>query len=377
MLQIVGQHIARKLLREMVASNRTPHALLLHGPPGSGQLALALYLSALLQCFQRVNDQDICGICPACLKITNITHPDLHFLFPVPNLGEQKKKSSHFENQFRDAIKENPYISLENWLQIIQGEHKNPNISAESCREALYDLSLHRFEGNYKIMIIWLPEYLGKESNILLKEIEEPAPNTVIILASENTEAILPTILSRCQHIRLVPLNAQEIQQSLIQDHGIDEVLAAEISWLSGGHYGVALSNAYRAEIAHSTDFMDYLRAAYSGNILSMTEWSDRIASMSKDKQKSFLHYFLHLLQQSNFIGILPNNQLSIPRQEIESLNKLKPILTPQKIALLSQRIDEDLAALEQNANAKILFLALTIYLHRVFREKTTAELSS
>jgi DNA polymerase-3 subunit delta' len=368
-IEIIGQESITNHFKDVFVSERIPHALLIHGAPGSGQLALSLYLAQLLQC-QQPESGSPCGQCSSCHKVKKGTHPDLHFVFPVPNLGEQMKKPAHFENIFREAICQQPYISLIEWLNQIQAEQKNPNISAEACRDALQDLSLHRFEGKYKVLIIWLPEFMGKEANILLKELEEPAPNTVIILASDHADAILPTILSRCQQIRTSLLTVEEVKKGVLTYSDVDENIAEEFAWLSNGNLGMALQRAQETDGAASSQFLDWLRAAYQGDIKTLTEWSDTLASLSKNRQKAFLQYFQHVLQQSLYIGIMPDQQLHLPSQELTALHKLKPILTIDRIVAINKRIDEDLQAIEQNANQKISFLALIIYVNQILRSK-------
>jgi DNA polymerase III subunit delta' len=368
-IEIIGQEAIKNHFKEVFAAKRIPHALLIHGSPGSGQMALAIYLAQLLQC-QKPESGSPCGQCSSCLKVKKGTHPDLHFVFPVPNLGEQMKKPAHFENIFREAISQQPYISLIEWLNQIQAEQKNPNISAEACRDALQDLSLHRFEGHYKVLIIWLPEFMGKEANILLKELEEPAPNTIIILASDNVDAILPTILSRCQQIRTSLLTVEEVKNGLKFYSDINDNLAEELAWLSNGNLGIALQKAQETEGAASSQFLEWLRAAYQGDIKTMTEWSETLAALSKNGQKAFFQYFQHVLQQSLYIGVIPDQQLHLPSQELTALHKLKPILNIERIVAINNRIDEDLRAIEQNANQKISFLALIIFVNQILRSR-------
>lgn len=368
-IEIIGQELVKNHFKDVYISDRIPHALLIHGAPGSGQLALALYLAQLLQC-QNSESGSPCGLCAACLKVKNGSHPDLHFVFPVPNLGEHMKKPVHFEGIFREAISNQPYLSLIEWLDYIQSEQKNPNISVGACRDAIHDLSLHRFEGNYKVLIIWLPEYLGKEANTLLKELEEPAPNTVIILASDNADAIIPTILSRCQQIRASTLTVEEVKKGITTYSSSNDNVAEELAWLSNGNLGTALHKAQDTEDAASSQFLDWLRAAYQGDIKTMTEWSETLAALSRNGQKSFLHYFQHVLQQSLYIGILPDQQLHLPNQELTAIHKLKPILKIERIVAINKRIDEDLHAIEQNANQKISFLALILFVNQILRSK-------
>ena len=106
-------------------------------------------------------------------------------------------------NLSRNTLYGNTY----DWLQSIGAENKQGNISADECNDINRKLSLKSFESGYKILLMWMPEYLGKEGNKLLKLIEEPPPNTLFILVAENEEEILPTILSRCQLVKCPAIN--------------------------------------------------------------------------------------------------------------------------------------------------------------------------
>ena len=96
-----------------------------------------------------------------------------------------------------------PYGNVYDWLQFLGAENKQGNITAEECNQIIHKLSLKSFESRYKILIMWMPEFLGKEGNKLLKLIEEPPPDTLFIFVAEDENAILPTILSRTQLIKI------------------------------------------------------------------------------------------------------------------------------------------------------------------------------
>src|SRR5690606_23459424 len=116
------------------------------------------------------------------------------------------------------------------------------------CREIIETLNLRSYEGGAKVHIIWRPEYLGKEGNILLKLIEEPPADTYLILVAENTEDILPTILSRTQIIRLAPIPAEDIAAMLQRRNLADERKALQIGHMANGSYAEALRLLQHAE---------------------------------------------------------------------------------------------------------------------------------
>ena len=143
----------------------------------------------------------------------------MHFVYPVNTNSKVKSKatSKHFLKEWREAVKENPYIALSQWLEKIEIENKKGNISVNEAEEINKIMSLKSYEGGYKVMIIWMAENMNTEcANKLLKLIEEPSAETVFLLLTENQSAILPTIKSRCQKINIPPIKASEIAESLI-----------------------------------------------------------------------------------------------------------------------------------------------------------------
>ncbi|RMG84042.1 MAG: hypothetical protein D6714_08740, partial [Bacteroidetes bacterium] len=216
---VLGQQAAKDSLRQMAMSDRVAHALLFAGPGGSGSLSLALAFAQYLLC-ARPTPTDACGQCPHCLKAAKLIHPDIHFSFPT--IGTNVK-SDHFLPQWRQAMATNPYLSLNDWLQKIGAENKQGNINKEECLNIIRKMSLKTFESPRKVLIIWRPEFLGKEGNRLLKLIEEPPENTHFILVAEQPDQILNTILSRCQLFKIPALTDSDIVAGLRQWKHLDE----------------------------------------------------------------------------------------------------------------------------------------------------------
>src|SRR6185312_5320132 len=122
-----------------------------------------------------------------------------------------------FIEQWREAFSANPYLSLDTWCDYLDAENKQANINIAECHQIIKKLSLKPFESAYKILILWLPEYLDKEGNALLKIIEEPQPNTLFLLVAQNQDQILNTILSRTQLIKIPRLSYNDIKAYLVE----------------------------------------------------------------------------------------------------------------------------------------------------------------
>ena len=134
----------------------------------------------------------------------------------------QKIRHAPYQHTIISANGENllkaPYGNVYDWLQFIGAENKQGNITANECNDIIRKLNLKSFESGYKILIMWMPEYLGNEGNKLLKLIEEPPPNTLFILVAENEALVLPTIVSRCQLIKIPALETADIEEALIRE---------------------------------------------------------------------------------------------------------------------------------------------------------------
>jgi DNA polymerase-3 subunit delta' len=158
---VAGQAAAKRSLVQMWQGGRMPHAILLLGREGTGGLPLSLAFAQYVLC-EAKTDQDSCGACANCQKVQRLEHADLHLSFPsIKYKPSEPTKSAYFIKEFRQFVHNTPYGTTYDWLQEIEAENKQGNISAEECRIIINDLSLKSYEGSTKIMIMWRPEYLG------------------------------------------------------------------------------------------------------------------------------------------------------------------------------------------------------------------------
>ncbi|NRA49511.1 MAG: hypothetical protein HRU12_10300 [Phaeodactylibacter sp.] len=363
---IIGQSAVKNRLRRMADGGRMPHAQLLLGPEGSGKLALAMAYAQYVLCTDR-KDGDACGKCPSCIKAGKLVHPDLHFSYPTVG---SKMTSEAFLPQWRSAIAENPYLNANEWLQHIGAENKQGNITKEECVSIIRKLSLKTFESTYKVLIMWLPEYLGKEGNRLLKLIEEPPERTLFILVAERQELILNTILSRCQIVNVRGLNDEDIQAGLAQKH-VEQDQAARIAYLANGNYNEALKLVHHSENDHAQLFLQWMRNGYQGNPVKMVEWSENFAGQGRENQKHFLQYALHFLREITLlVAAGPDTRVRLQNQELESARKMASVMDIDQVEQLMQLFSDCAFGVERNANPKILFLDASIQMNYILKRK-------
>lgn len=351
----------------MAQRNQLPHALLLIGAEGTGGLPMAFALAQYIFCSNRT-DHDSCGVCPSCSKVQQLQHADLHISFPAiaPKSGT-KALSKHFIGEFREFVAQTPYGTTFEWLQFINAENKQGNIPAEECRSIIENLNLKSYEGASKVQIIWRPEYLGKEGNILLKLIEEPPADTYLILVAESTEAILPTILSRTQVIRLAPLTAVEIAEALKERSLADERKAIQTGHLAGGSFTEALRILRETEHDLFPEVRNWFNGIFTNNGLMLTAFTDELSKQGREQQKNFLRYVIQLLEQTLRCTWLPQVPLPLPAEEAQFVQRLASRgISTDTLQKMVKAITTTIYRIERNAHTKTQLHALSIRLAHI-----------
>lgn len=397
--QIIGQTAVKQQLVELVQHNRLSHALLFLGKEGSGALPLALAFAQYVVCEKanpkkavapgpslfgeelavseepaagsRESITDSCGICPACLKAQQLVHPDIHYSYPtVTRKAGEKPIATDFITEWREFIRLNPYGNLFDWIEMIkEKENSQGKITARECDEIIRKLSLKSFESEYKILLMWMPEELDKEGNKLLKIIEEPPANTLFILVAENEEGILPTILSRCQLVKIPALENKDIEEALVSRNKTEPVIARQVASVSEGNYREALMLVQHAEEDWQALLRDWLNAILKTGPVAQAKWVEEISRLGREKQKQFLRYFNHLLEQAIHYRIM-GDQLNIGEKERDFAERLNKIAGIEQQQAIIEELDRASYYIERNAHGKMLFHALTIKLYHIIQDK-------
>ncbi len=365
--EVIGQESAKAQLKQMASGGRLPHALLFLGPQGSGKLALAIALAQYLLC-ENPGPGDACGQCNQCNKASKLIHPDLHFSYPTigPNAI-----SDNFLVNWRQAITENPYLGLNQWLQSIGAENKQGNITKEECVNIIKKLGLKTFENVYKVLVMWRPEFLGKEGNRLLKIIEEPPENTVFILVAEEQELILNTILSRCQIVNIKALSDGEVTEGLVQKKGLGPEEALSVAYLASGNFNEALLLAEQRANNDATLFLEWMRHCYRGNPVDMVNWVEAFAKLGRENQKHFLRYALHFLREFTLLKMSDGQaRARLQEKELQTAQNMTAVLELDQVEQLAKLFSDCSYAVERNANPKVLFLDASIQMNNIMKGK-------
>jgi DNA polymerase-3 subunit delta' len=285
---IPGQKETIERLICSVSEGRVGHAQLFTGPEGCGSLALALAYARYISCEART-PHDSCGSCKSCVKYEKMIHPDLHFVFPVVrNKKESDPVSDSYIGEWRQFAGRSPFFTLNSWLESIEVGNAQGMIFASEAGEIIKKLSLKTFESDFKIMIIWLPEKMHPAAaNKLLKMIEEPPDKTVFILVSDEPDKILPTILSRCQLLRIPGFSTDDIARYLTDRLDAGEKKAAETSRIANGNIirAIELLEKEDSSLANLENFKKLMWCAWKRDGLSRLSWSEEMAGGGRDSQ--------------------------------------------------------------------------------------------
>lgn len=372
------EHIKNHLVTT-AEMGRVAHAQLFVGPEGSGVLPMALAYAQYLLCGNTGGENDggntVCNT-----KCNSLTHPDLHFAFPVSNSDKVKSHavSDHYLEEWRQFVKEQPYGNLFDWYRQIGIEKKQGQIGVDEAQDMVKKLSLKSYEGGYKILIVWMAEKMNiSAANKLLKLIEEPPNKTVLLLLAEDEEQIINTIRSRCQILNFPPLPEQVITDELLLK-GVGQTEALTIALEANGNFNKALDllNKDSEDLVFERWFVQWVRSAFKakgnkGAIQELILWSEEVAKTGREVQKKFLNYCLTMIRQALLLNYNAN-ELVYAKVHMEGfdLKKFAPFVHENNILDIVKELEQAIFHVERNGNSKLIFTDLSIKLTRLLHAK-------
>ncbi|MBQ4083275.1 MAG: DNA polymerase III subunit delta' [Bacteroidaceae bacterium] len=361
---IIGQDSVIRMLRTAVAEGRIPHAQLFCGPEGTGKLSVAIAYARYLCCAHR-SGEDACGECPSCKKFDKLMHPDLHFAFPIYKKDSNKTpRSDDFIDKWRQAVAENPYMNLNQWMSSIGTENQQGLIYASQSEEIIRKLTLKSSEGGYKVMIVWMAEKMNTEcANKLLKMIEEPPAQTVFLLLAENPDLLLPTIQSRVQRLALRPIEESIVSGALTEKYGLTEADARQIAHASAGNWLQAVETIHLGNRAkeHIELFMTLMRRSYARDLKGMRQWAETVAGIGREPQKNFLVYCQRMIRESFICNFRRPEINYMNTDEANFTSRFAPFVNEKNIFGIMDELSEAQRHIEQNVNPKMVFFDLAL----------------
>lgn len=401
--QIPDHKEVKEKLTDLVNNNRLSHALLFLGKEGSGALPMAIAFAQYILCdrnqsagkekvpslfgdeapSETIVYTDSCGVCATCSKVNQLIHPDLHFSYPALKRDTRHDKvlSTDYAAAWREFIEEAPFGNVSDWIDFLKGNSKSKiespankqgNIGVNECEDILRKFSLKAFENKYKILIMWMPEYLGTMGNKLLKLIEEPPPDTLFIFVAEDESHILSTILSRTQLIKIPLFNHNALCKTLIEKEEISEDKASQVAALAEGNMREALLLAQNSEEDWHDLLKAWLNVSYKNSVSTLLPLLDEMNKLGREKQKQFLKYFIQLTRQAILIQYLPQEKtIGMPEKEMELATNINKLCGMEAKEAIIEEMEKAIYYIERNANARMLFHALSIRLHYIIKDKS------
>lgn len=373
--RLVGQSFAREQLERIIQSERISHSYLLSGPSGVGKTAFALAFAEILNGIDNLTNL---GDQAFSRKSSWFPHPDVHVFLPMPTSVVRSKQVPQELRPRLELLSKDPY-------EIVNFRVRPSLTDSESSKNlrAFYPIDYFREyirkkayltpnEGRKTVIILTnIEEMRDEAANAFLKLLEEPSEDLVFILTTENMEGLLPTIISRCQHIRLSPLKTREIEQALIKYDDVPEQEASYLARISGGNY--AMTRFFDADALKSTreEIIEYLRNSYVQDAVAIIKTAEQWQSDNNIEGQiavlNILEVFLRdllvfrntkkqsLLTNYDQLDVIQNfcDKLSDARLEemIEEVNKCKPMIY-------------------QNVQVKLIFTTLSLRFSNLMRGK-------
>ncbi len=331
MWQVYGQEQLLAQLERSLKQDRPAHAYMLVGPPHVGKMALATNLAQGVNCLHGPGAP--CGCCVQCTRIKSGHHADVRV------------------------------------VSIDRGDSQGPArtvIGIDDVKEVLRQVNLKPFEGAYSVVIFETAELMSQEAaNALLKTLEEPPPQVLILLLTANEEALLPTIRSRCRRLQLLPLSKNQIVDKLVNEHQAQPEDAEKLARLSRGCFGWAI-NALAEEsglLKQREEDLDRLNQACRSGLDSRFALANEMATLfyqDRDAAKESLYLWLRWWR--DLLLIKEGGEEYIHNTDRNEQLRLQATqLTTLKIVVFIKRILDTLEALDSNASARLALEVLML----------------
>lgn len=375
--EIPGNNLVKNQLVGSVKNNRISHAQLFSGNSGSAKLALAFAYARYINCSNK-SKEDSCEKCPSCLKYKNLSHPDLHLIFPVLKSGSAKTcVSDNFVKRWRDFILKNVYGSINNWINTFGTENKKGEKGAIYKDEAISiqkKISLKHFESYYRIFLIWMPEQMNVQtSNKLLKIFEEPPIRTIFLLVSEQPNKLLSTIISRVQKTKINDFSTMDIV-GFFKNNNLSAEKIKEISSLANADLGkmIQLIQDDTEEVNFFDDFSSWMRLAYKKDVINISKWVESFSTLGRNNQRLFLLYTIKMIRECLIFNFANKSLLKTNPKEFVFISKFAPFIHEENSVNIIEKLEKSINAINRNANAKILLFELSLQIIKFLKVKSS-----
>lgn len=350
-------------LRELVDRNRLPHALLLEGPTGIGKFALARALVQYIHCENR-SGGDSCGVCPSCKQHATFNQPDTVYSFPILKSESASAISDDLFPDFKEFMDKNRFMDFDNWLKLLNNPNGQPLIYVAESSNIIRKFSVTSYATRFKVLLMWLPERMQPEcANKMLKMIEEPMADSILIFVSNNSQEILPTIYSRMQRVKVKPLSEPEMEAYLVNKCSVSPNDATEMAHMAQG----SLLNVEKQLSAKgdSTKFLEYfmslMRLAYQRKVGMLRKWSVDVAGLGREGAMRFLSYCERMMRENFMTNLHIPDLVYLNHEEEAFCRKFSPFINERNVERLLNEFEQARVDISANGNAKIIFFDLAV----------------
>lgn len=329
---LLGHEWAVDMLRQHVARGETRHAYLFSGPPGLGRRTLALRLAQALNCERPISAGEPCGLCRTCKQIDAMQHPDLSIIQSVDENGDPKEGGT---------------------------------LKVDQIRELQRTINLKPYQSPYRVaLFLRFQEANDNASNALLKTLEEAPAHAILILTADNPEQLLPTIISRCEILRLRPLPIEAISADLIH-RGVDEDRARLLAHISGGRPGYARSLVEDAAVLEKREErLNDLQTLLPAARVEKFSYAEKLAKDKDAMRQTILVWLSYWRDVLLRVAGAETPLVNVDRNmEIEFLAGRMDISTARKVV---GEHESALEKMERNVNSRLLAEVLLMDLPKV-----------
>lgn len=368
---IIGQTRAKNLLRAAITGGRVPHAYLFTGAEGVGKDAAAIELAKALRCQQLGPQATPCGNCRNCQNVAALQHSNVRFVFALPTgKGEDGRADSPLLKLSDGEISQ---IQEQVGLKAANPYHnitipRAQQIKISSIREVKRDIAFAATEPGWRIVIISEAHQMGEEAaNAFLKTLEEPAPNTLLILTSSHKEQLLQTILSRCQEVRFDMLTDAEIAEALVARNNIPRKDALLLSKLAEGSYSraVELTNSDLQQLRF--DVVSFLRAALKRSPMSVFAEVERLTTGTDRRGlERTLMLLLLWFRDAMLLRLTGREESVVNQDQVKDIQSFNSKFANASTDRLIRSVEEAIGAVRGNAQSQLAFIVLALRMESI-----------
>ena len=386
--RVIGQDRAIDTLAQALASGRVAGTYMFHGPSGSGPRAAALAFAQALLCERRGQpggpEGDACGTCPACTKTARLVHPDLHVYLPFPKVSKGADKDDR-PGDYADrlaALAAEPYAPVDYSQRGALGDDGPSKKQVEHRKRPMNELLRREMtfvpaEGRYVVGVLTDADQIRTQAaNALLKLLEEPGADVVLILTAERVENVLPTILSRCQRVRFDPLAPEAIEAALVARAGLAPGVAAVTARMADGSYTRALeiSGSERVQ-GHRRLALDFVREAYVGRPDRIGPLVQTASGLGRETLKGWLDLVALWIRDLVLARAIGDAAPLVNVDQAEAVHKFVAALPDADLDAMAALVAQATDAVEANGHGGLVLTTLAFGLRDAMHGRSSGRL--